>query len=67
MLKLPIVIAELRAVLKNQTSETFEEGGEIIQLDGLDPLMYSQSALQDLQTWILIAMGGFFTFVFVFG
>ena len=36
-------------------------------MNGLDPIMLSEKSLADLQTWILIAMGGFFTFITVFG
>jgi len=39
----------------------------VIQLDGLFPDFYTDPSFADLQTWILIAMGGFFTFVTVFG
>lgn len=45
----------LRAFLNNQTEDILDEGGPIIQLDGLDPPMYNESSLADLQTWILIA------------
>ena len=45
----------LRAFLNNQTEGKLDEGGPIIQLDGLDPPMYNESSLADLQTWILIA------------
>ena len=53
--------------LKTQTAETLKGGGPIILIDGLDPLMVTGSSLRDLQTWILICMGGFFTFITVFG
>ena len=53
--------------MNNQTEEVLGGGGPFVQLDGLDPLMYNQPSLADLQTWILIAMGGFFTFITVFG
>lgn len=58
---------ELRAFLSNQTEEEVDQGGFVVHLDGLDPMMYADSSLQHLQTWILIAMGGFFTFITVFG
>lgn len=57
----------LRVVLGNQTEEVLAGGGPVIQLDGLYPDIYDDSTLADLQTWILIAMGGFFTFITVFG
>lgn len=58
---------ELLSVLKNQTADVLERGGPIIHLDGWDPSKLNEPSLQDLQTWILIAMGGFFTFITVFG
>lgn len=57
----------LREALKNQTQDMHSDGGPIIHLDGDDPLMLHEPSLKDLQTWILIAMGGFFTFITVFG
>ncbi|CAB9516133.1 protein ligase RNF167 [Seminavis robusta] len=57
----------LRSVIDNQTDAVTRAGGPMVKLNGLDPLMLHEPSLQDLQTWILIAMSGFFCFIVVFG
>jgi Ring finger domain len=59
--------AALRTALGNQTRGVMEAGGPTVHLNGLEPLFMHQPSLADLQTWILIAMSGFFCFVVVFG
>jgi len=60
-------ITALRAILQNQTEDVRLNGGPILELDGIEPLILREPSLADVQTWVLIAMGGFFTFITVFG
>lgn len=54
-------------MLENRTEDVKTAGGPIVELDGIEPVILHEPSLKDLQTWILIAMGGFFTFITVFG